>query len=229
MVDEWYCILPCFSVPFLLLYPPHILLLPPFTTNSISPKLHCVINDFSRPIKRWNKIFVPCPRTAGLTPCTPPVQRTGSTPSPFWPVDIQPLHSSLGPPSSWRAPSPSCSVPVAAKGDVKKRPSLRRQESKGTAAGSSLLALAICEPQVPKSKSSAESWATLKQLVRVVMGNGWGGVQCPTRRFPSVCQEPTQRVKELITWRKGKKRNVWIKTLLLDEFLLYYWCYINDV
>lgn len=137
-----------------------------------------VIYDFSRTIKSWkNRAFLPCPRTADLTPCTPPVQRTGSTPSPSWPVEIQPPHSSSGPPNSWRAPSPSCSVPVAAKGAVKKRLSLRRQESKGTAAGSSLLALAICEVQVPKLKSSDESWATLKWLVKVVMGEWvrWGG------------------------------------------------------
>lgn len=127
---------------------------------------------------------LPCPRTAGLTPCTPPVQRTGSTPSPFWPAETQLPHSSLGPPSSWRAPSLSCSAPVAVRVDVKRRPSLRWWESTGTAAGSSLLALAISEIQVPKLKSSDESWATLKQLVKVVMGNGWGRGSVPSVANP---------------------------------------------
>ncbi len=95
-----------------------------------------------------------------------------------WPAEIQPPHSSLGPPNSWRAPSPSCSVPAAVKVDLNKRLSLRRQESTGTAAGSSLLALAICEVQVPKLKSGDERWATLKRLVKAVTGNGWDEGMC---------------------------------------------------
>lgn len=135
--------------------------------HSSFPKLLTLIYDSTTPLKQTNKPSLPCPRTAGLTPCTPPAQRTGSTPSPVWPVEIYSPHSSSGPWSSWRAPSPFCSVPEVAKADARRRQNLRWQESTGTAAGSSLLALAICEGLVPELKSSDESWATLKQLPEV--------------------------------------------------------------
>lgn len=160
------------------------------------------------PLKQTNKPSLPCPRTAGLTPCTPPAQRTGSTPSPSWPVEIYSPHSSSGPRSSWRAPSPSCSVPEAAKVDARRRRNLRRRESKGTAAGSSLLALAVCEVLVPGLKSSDESWATLKRLAEVSSGD-WvrpgaalPGEANPKNSFPWNCQHPTQRFMEVITCRE---------------------------
>lgn len=159
----------------------------------------CTINNSGKK----KKSFLPCPRTADLTPCTPPVQRTGSTPSPFWPAEIQLPHSSLGPPSSWCAPFPSCSVPMVVKVDVNKRPNPRRQESTGTAAGSSLLALAICAVQVPKLKSSDEEWATVKQSAMACMENGWVVRLCSSPRSVRI------PLREL--WSsspEGKKTNV---------------------
>lgn len=180
--------------------------------------LHLPVKQFSQapyselwlhhtPLKQTNKPSLPCPRTAGLTPCIPPAQRTGSTPSPSWPVEIYSPHSSSGPWSSWRAPSPSCSVPEVAKADARRRRNLRRQESKGTAAGSSLLALAVCEVLMPGLKSSDKNWATLKRLAEVGSGD-WvrlgalPGEANPKNSFSWTCQHPTQRFMEVITCRE---------------------------
>ena len=151
-----------------LLYP----LYPNFSSHFVAPSIYHrfsfsdapyhLIYDFYCTINNCKNCFSPCPRTAGLTPYTPPVQRTGSTPILSWPAEIRAPHSSLGPPSSWRAPSLPCSVPVVMEVDANKRLNPRWQESTGTAAGSSLLALAICEVPVPKLKSSDEDWATVK-------------------------------------------------------------------
>lgn len=170
--------------------------------------LHSVIHDISRSINnsRNEPLFsLPSPHTAVLSPCTPPAQRTGSTPSLSWPAAIRPVHFSSGPPNPWRAPArPSCFAPAAAattKGGVRRRLSRRRPGSRGTAADSSVLALGICEVQSPLRSTvhRGEGWATLDSEESRMWLN-----------HRVVSPGSTQRVMEVITWRTQREMYHWL-------------------
>ncbi len=85
----------------------------------------------------FKKPFLPFQHTVGPSPCTPQVQRTGSTPSPSWPSGILwNLHSFL----LLMAPS-GCGATLALACFGRERRSSAQRGSTGTAAGSSSSAL----------------------------------------------------------------------------------------